>query len=149
VVLQQTTQGIWALEGPFIAYELQGPLQRNIPELFIKEAKWCVVNSIEQYHAKSHTPEESGEPECWYPVEFNTEHLCWVEICWIENLEIGGHWQAFCIAGEDLGLDITRQDTTDQDQLEQTRRPCDHIDETPTTHTSTPSTASEASAIQV
>jgi hypothetical protein len=81
--------------------------------------------------------------------EFNFEHLCWVEICWIENLEIGGHWQAFCIAGEDLGLDITSQDATEQDQLDQARQPRETADKTPMTRTSTPSTASEASAIQV
>jgi hypothetical protein len=108
-----------------------------------------VVNSIKQYHTRSNTPEESGEPEHWYPVEFNTECLCWVEIHWIENLEIRGHWQAFHIAGEDLGLNITRQDTADQDQLENTRRPQEYIDKTPTTCTSTPSMNSKASAIQV
>jgi glutaredoxin len=45
------------------AYKLQGPVQRNVPELFIKRAEWWVVNSIEQYHTKSSAPEESGEPE--------------------------------------------------------------------------------------
>jgi hypothetical protein len=72
-----------------------------------------------------------------------------VEIHWIKNLEIGGHWQAFCIAGEDLGLDITSQDTANQDQLDRARRPRDTVDKTPTTRTSTPSTTSKASAIQV
>jgi hypothetical protein len=81
-----------------------------------------------------------GELNQWYAVEFDFNHLCWVEICWIENLEIGGHWQAFCIAREDLGLDITLQDATDQDQLDCTRRPRDTVDETPTMHTSTLST---------
>jgi hypothetical protein len=149
VVLQCTTRELWASEGPFEAYKLQGPVQRDIPELFIKQAEWHVVNGIERYHAKSSAPEESGDSECWYTVEFNFEHLCWVEICWIENLEIRGHWQAFCIAGEDLGLDITSQDTADQDQLDCARRPWDTVDETPTTHTSTPSTNSKASTIQV
>jgi hypothetical protein len=107
-----------------------------------------VVNGIKRYHTKLSVPEESGESEHWYTVEFNFEHLCWVEICWIENLEIGGHWQAFRIAGEDLGLDITSQDVADQDQLDRARRPQDTIDKTPTTQTSTPSTQSKASAIQ-
>jgi hypothetical protein len=102
VVLQCTTRELWASEGPFEAYKLQGLVQRDVPKLFIKGAEWCVVNGIKQYHAKSNTPEESGESERWYAVEFNFKHLCWVEICWIENLEIGGHWQAFRIAGEDL-----------------------------------------------
>ena len=39
--------------------------------------------------------------------------MCWVEIRWHENLEQGGHWEAFRIAGSDLGLDIY---PTDVDQ---------------------------------
>jgi hypothetical protein len=111
VALQTTTRELWAAEGPFKAYELQGPVQREIPERFIKAAVWRVYNGIERYHARSTAPEESSS-EHWYAVEFNFEHLCWVEIRWIENLEIGGHWQAFRIAGEDLGLDITSQDSS-------------------------------------
>jgi hypothetical protein len=45
-----------------------------------------------------------------------------VEIRWIENLEIGGTWEAFRIAGEDLGLDITPQDAEDQDRLDRISR---------------------------
>jgi hypothetical protein len=81
VALQHTTRELWELKGPFKAYKLQGPVQRDVPELFIKRAEWCVVNGIERYHAKSNAPEESGNPECWYTVEFNFEHICWVEIC--------------------------------------------------------------------
>jgi hypothetical protein len=147
-VALQTTRERWASEGPFEAYDLQGPVLREVPEAFIKAAEWCVHNGIERYHAKSNAPEESGS-EHRYPVEFNFEHLCWVEIHWIENLEIGGRWEAFRIAGEDLGLDITPQDAEDQDRLDRARRIRSTVDETPTTRTSTPSVASEASAIQV
>jgi hypothetical protein len=63
VALQQTTRELWAAEGPFEAYELQGPVQKDIPELFIKGAEWRVVNGIEQYHAKSNAPEESADSE--------------------------------------------------------------------------------------
>jgi hypothetical protein len=124
VALQTTTRELWAAEGPFEVYELQGPVHRDIPERFIKAAEWRVHNGIERYHARSTAPEESSS-ERWYAVEFNFEHLCWVEIRWIENLEIGGHWEAFRIAGEDLGLDITSQDAADQDQLDRARRPRD------------------------
>jgi hypothetical protein len=147
-VALQTTREHWASEGPFEVYNLQGPVLRDIPESFIKAAVWQVYNGIERYHTRSTAPEESSS-EHWYPVEFNFEHLCWVEIRWIENLEIGGTWEAFCIAGEDLGLDITPQDAEDQDRLDRARRIRSNTDETPTTRTSTPSVASEASAIQV
>jgi hypothetical protein len=46
----------------------------------------------------------------WYPVEFNPEHICWVEVCWAEPAGSEGYWQAFRIAGEDLGLDITQEE---------------------------------------
>jgi hypothetical protein len=45
-----------------------------------------------------------------------------VEIRWIENLEVGGTWEAFRIAGEDLGLDITPQDAEDQDRLDRAQK---------------------------
>jgi hypothetical protein len=147
-VALQTTRERWASERPFEVYELQGPVLREVPEAFIKAAEWRVHNGIERYHAKSNAPEESSS-ERWYPVEFNFEHLCWVEIRWIENLEIGGTWEAFRIAGEDLGLDITPQDAEEQDRLDRLRIVRSTVDETPTTRTSTPSVASEASAIQV
>jgi hypothetical protein len=149
VALQCTTREVWAAEGGFIPYKIEGQPQQNVPESFVKGASWQVVNAIEQYHARSSAPEESGQ-ECWYKVEFNTERACWTEIHWIENLEISGHWQAFCIAGADLGLDITLQDAADQDRIDHARRLQDQTtDETPTTCTSTPSETSEASAIQL
>jgi hypothetical protein len=56
-----------------------------------------------RYYAQSSAPEESGIP-AWYPVEFNPEHICWVEVRWAEPAGSEGYWQAFRIAGEDLGL---------------------------------------------
>jgi hypothetical protein len=43
----QTTRESWASKGPFEVYNLQGPVQRDILESFIKEAEWRVHNSIE------------------------------------------------------------------------------------------------------
>jgi hypothetical protein len=60
VALQTTTRELWAAEGPFEAYKLQGPVQREILERFIKAAEWHVYNSIERYHARSTAPEESS-----------------------------------------------------------------------------------------
>jgi hypothetical protein len=151
VALQRTTREVWAAEGGFIPYEIENQQPRqDVPESFIKGASWRVVNAIERYHARSSAPEYSSGEEHWYPVEFNTERACWTEIRWIENLEIGGHWEAFRIAGPDLGLDITLQDAADQDRIDHARRiRSQSPDNTPTTRTSTPSVASEASNIQV
>jgi hypothetical protein len=44
----------------------------------------------------------------WFPLEFNEEHVCWVEVHWQEPAGSEGYWQAFRIAGEDLGVDITQ-----------------------------------------
>jgi hypothetical protein len=32
MALQTTTRELWANKGPFEAYELQGPVQRDVPE---------------------------------------------------------------------------------------------------------------------
>jgi hypothetical protein len=106
VALQQTTRQLWASQGPFEPYTVHGVPQRNVPEDYIKGAIWRTDITPNRYYAQSSAPEESGVP-AWYPVEFNPEHICWVEVCWAEPAGSEGYWQAFRIAGEDLGLDIT------------------------------------------
>jgi hypothetical protein len=154
-VALQTTREIWASAGPFEQYSINGRPQRNIPPAFLKEAVWQVVNGVERYYAKSHAPEESGLA-VWYPVEFNFEHICWVEVHWVEPITGEGYWQAFRIAGEDLHLDITTNDVTEQDCLENKQRARlsavatayrESANNTPTSRTSTPS--SRASIIQI
>jgi hypothetical protein len=46
----------------------------------------------------------------WFPIEFNEEHVCWVEVRYEEPAGSESYWQAFRIAGEDLGVDITQGD---------------------------------------
>jgi hypothetical protein len=117
MALQQSTRQIWAAIGPFKQYPISRRLQRNIPSAFLKEAVWQVINGVECYYAKSHTPEESGLSN-WYPVEFNFEQVCWVEVHWVEPVAGEGYWQAFRIAGEDLHLDITPAELAEQDRVE-------------------------------
>jgi hypothetical protein len=109
VALQQTTRQLWASQGPFEPYTVHGVPQRNVPEDYIKTAVWKTDMVPNRYYAQSSVPEESGIP-AWYPVEFNSEHICWVEVCWAEPAGSEGYWQAFRIAGEDLGLDITQEE---------------------------------------
>jgi hypothetical protein len=106
VALQQSTREIWAATGPFEQYPISRRLQRNVPSAFLKEAVWQVINGVEHYYTKSHAPEESGSTN-WYPVEFNFEQVCWVEVHWVEPVAGEGYWQAFRIAGEDLHLDTS------------------------------------------
>jgi hypothetical protein len=62
-----------------------------------------------RYHAQSSAPEESASGT-WFPIEFNEEHVCWVEVRLQEPAGSEPYWQAFRIAGEDLGVDITQGD---------------------------------------
>ena len=88
--------------GPFIPFEVARSRTQHVPEEYLKNAHWGIVDGDESYHVKSLV---KGD-EHWYPVEFISTQACWVEIHWHKNLEQGGHWEAFRIAGPDLGLDI-------------------------------------------
>jgi hypothetical protein len=139
VVLQQTTRELWALQGPFESYTIHGIPQQNIPEDYIKGVVWKTNIKPNWYYAQSNTPEESGIP-LWYPVEFNQEHICWVEVHWAEPAGSKGYWQAFHITGEDLRLDITQEEV--KGHIERTsgiHNYRESIASSPTTRVSTPS----------
>jgi hypothetical protein len=109
VALQQTTRELWAQQGPFEAYTIHGVPQQNIPDIYIKGAVWNAQADPPRYVAQSSAPEESGTGT-WFPVDFNEEHVCWVEVRLQEPAGSEAYWQAFRIAGQDLGLDITQED---------------------------------------
>jgi hypothetical protein len=109
VALQQTTRELWAQQGPFEHYTIHGVPQQNIPEIYIKGAVWNAQADPPRYVAQSSAPEESGTGT-WFPVDFNEEHVCWVEVRLQEPAGSEAYWQAFRIAGQDLGLDITQED---------------------------------------
>ena len=88
--------------GPCVPFKVARSRTQHVPEEYIKNAHWGIIDGDESYHIKSQV---EGD-EHWYPVEFIPNRACWVEIHWHENLEQGGHWEAFRIAGADLGLDI-------------------------------------------
>jgi hypothetical protein len=107
VALQQTTRELWAQQGPFEPYIIHGHPQQNVPEIYIKGAVWNAQAEPPRYVAQSSAPEESGTGT-WFPIDFNEEHMCWVEVRLQEPAGSEAYWQAFRIAGEDLGLDITQ-----------------------------------------
>jgi hypothetical protein len=109
VALQQTTRQLWASQGPFEPYTVHGVPQQNVPDDYIKGAVWKTDIIPNRFYTQSSAPEESGIP-VWYPVEFSPEHICWVEVRWAEPAGSEGYWQAFRIAGQDLGLDITQEE---------------------------------------
>ena len=106
VVEPQTTRELWVAEGAFELFEIQRSWTRHILDNYIKAAQWGIVNRDESYHARSRIEADNRH----YPVEFIHPHVCWFEIHWVENFEVGGHWEAYWIAAEDLGLNITSED---------------------------------------
>jgi hypothetical protein len=100
---------LWAQQGPFEPYTIHGVPQQNIPEIYIKGAVWNTQSVPPRYVTQSSAPEESGT-STWFPIDFNEEHVCWVEVRLQEPAGSEAYWQAFRIAGEDLGLDITQED---------------------------------------
>ena len=97
-----TTKFQWT---DFEPYTLSTRGEQNIPEQYLKNAKWgySPYTGTEGYHANSQYDEET-----YFPVEFNFDHLCWVEIHWNRQEE---HWEAFHLAGADLGVDIPLSET--------------------------------------
>jgi hypothetical protein len=144
VVLQQTTRELWAQQGPFEHYTIHGVPQQNIPEIYIKGAVWNAQADPPRYVAQSSAPEESGTGT-WFPVDFNEEHVCWVEVRLQEPAGSESYWQAFRIAGQDLGLDITQGDV--ETHLQATTLHS-YRESVASSHSTRASTPSEASAIR-
>jgi hypothetical protein len=144
VALQQTTRELWAQQGPFEPYTIHGVPQQNIPEVYIKGAVWNAQADPPRYVAQSSAPEESGTGT-WFPVDFNEEHVCWVEVRLQEPAGSEAYWQAFRIAGQDLGLDITQGDVENHLQATTLHSYRESI---ASSHSSRASTPSEASVIR-
>jgi hypothetical protein len=141
VALQQTTRELWAQQGPFEPYTIHGVPQQNIPEIYIKGAVWNAQATPPRYVAQSSAPEESGTGT-WFPVDFNEEHVCWVEVRLQEPAGSEAYWQAFRIAGQDLGLDITQGDVEAHLQATTIHSYRESIASSHSSRASTPSVAS-------
>jgi hypothetical protein len=141
VALQQTTRELWAQQGPFESYTIHGVPQQNIPEIYIKGAVWNAQADPPRYVAQSSAPEESGTGT-WFPIDFNEEHVCWVEVRLQEPAGSEAYWQAFRIAGQDLGLDITQGDVESHLQATTLHSYRESIASSHSSRASTPSVAS-------
>ena len=95
----RTTKNTW----DFVPYTIESRGDQVVPEQYLKRARWCfsTYTGTEGYHTLS-ISDHNEEDQDLYPVEFNFDHLCWVEIRWNQD----GHWEAFRAAGTDLGCDI-------------------------------------------
>ena len=63
---QETTQTEWAREGPFVPFEITRSRTQNVPEEYLKNAHWDIVDGDKSYHARSLV---EGDKH-FYPVEF-------------------------------------------------------------------------------
>ena len=100
----RTTKNAW----DFVPYTIESRGDQVVPEQYLKRARWCfsTYTGTEGYHTLS-ISDHNEEDQDLYPVEFNFDHLCWVEIRWNQE----GHWEAFRAAGTDLGCDIPIAET--------------------------------------
>ena len=108
VASQQTTRQAWANEpaNTHFTHTILSEVQHKSLKYSGKEVSGALIPGREDGYY-SHTEEE---PNLFIPVEFDIDHLCWVEIQWITEPEtsmVADHWQVFQTAREELGLDIT------------------------------------------
>ena len=136
----ETTWLEWEREGPFVPFKITRSRTWNTPEEYIKNTQWGIIDRDESYHTRSLVEGDNH----FYPVEFIPTWACWVEVCWHENLEQGGHWEAFRIAGPDLGLVITPEDL--DRYIAQQLRPREAKPVPETTTPSQPTTPSDRSS---
>ena len=101
------TKDVWSDFTPYYL-ELRGT--QNVPDRYLRSAVWVQAEGRRSeggYYARSTSPGTQGGEQL-YPVEFNFDHLCWVEVRW----HIGENsWHAFRKAEDDLDLNIPIPDT--------------------------------------
>ena len=97
-----TTAWLWE---DFQEYPLQSRGPTTVPARFLQSAWWREDLGEARYVVYSMLI-ANGNPN---PVELNTEHLCWVELCYICR---DAHWLAFRIAEPDLDLAIHSSELT-------------------------------------
>jgi hypothetical protein len=137
VAAPNTTRELWEEEGPFQTYNLGERGGRTVPLKYTKAAVWSIVDRHEGYHARS-LIEPEVERGRHYPVEFNSEQVCWVEVRHQEGENLETYWQAFRIAGTDLGLDITQREVEQYIACHQERSKAAEEESSPT-RSATPS----------
>src|ERR1700761_3407254 len=93
----------------FAPYNLDQRGPPDVPNRFLQNAQWREDQGSVGYYAVSGLIRTHI-----VPVEFNQEHLCWVELRYNRR---DGNWTAFRIAEHDLGLRIYFSDITPGERL--------------------------------
>ncbi len=68
-----TTKDCWG----FTPYSIEERGERDVPLIYLKEARWRTVRGSTGYFVNIPT-----RPSQYYPVEFNHNFVCWTEITW-------------------------------------------------------------------
>jgi hypothetical protein len=102
----QTNAETWE---SFERYNVATRGRNDVPPRFLINTIWRDHQGRLGYYTES-----TLSPRAIVPIEFNEPHLCWVELCWRAQ----DQWQAFCIAPEDLGLEIPITELTAQEVIQ-------------------------------
>src|SRR6266704_4452106 len=89
-----TTKDRWV----FTPYSLEQRGERDVPLIYLKEARWRTVRGSTGYFVNIPT-----RPSQYYPVEFNHIYMCWCEITWNAPEAV---WNVVQPAGPDYRCDI-------------------------------------------
>ena len=93
----------------FTPYPLEQRGSQDVPNRFLQNVHWREDQGSDRYYARSGLVRSHLTP-----VEFNRDHLCWVELCYNRR---DSNWSAFHIAEVDLGLQIPFRELTPEEQL--------------------------------
>ena len=91
----------------FEPYNLDQRGLPDIPNRFLQNTQWREDQGSNGYYARSGLVRTHI-----VPVEFNRDHLCWVELRYNRR---DSNWTAFRIAEQDLGLRIYFSDITPEE----------------------------------
>ena len=100
---QETTSDLWEFTEYFL--EQRGP--QNIPEKFLKNARW-------EQDYKTHPGYFAGRGNLVIHIEFNFDHLCWTEARYRRTER---RWHIHRIAESELGLEIHLNELTPDEIL--------------------------------
>ncbi len=93
-MVRLTTRERWA----FAPYTIEERGERNVPLIYLKEARWRTVRGSTGYFVNIPT-----RPSQYYPVEFNHTYVCWCEITWNAPEAV---WNVVRPTGPDYQCDI-------------------------------------------
>ena len=104
----ETTREVWESGNAFSRYRLNFRGVDNVPDRFTTRTEFRSHQGITGYYAEPYNFPSAGP----VAVEFNFEHLCWVEVRWRRT---DNQWEAFRPAAADLQLDIRISDLTEEE----------------------------------